>query len=297
MLAVVGNSYIEAWFIPYGETVQGRLAEALKGRVRVYSFAGSAAPLSQYLIWARHAVHDYGATALVINVEGNDFDRSLAKYWIWPGYWHYVPDAERELHLRLFERHPSLVGTIVKSSAVGRYLAYQLDLVQFFIQPHGPESGVSTNLKPAFAGNTSTDTSSERVDDSLMAVDAFFRDLPELVGLPPERVLFTMDGMRYPDVAAAAAGSYFDVMRRAFRAKATALGYEVIDLDDWFFTRYRQTGERFAFARDNHWNAAGHALVAEAVLASKLVRHLDQDTPAPARSDLPGQAGPRASAR
>ncbi len=70
----------QASMVPFRETVQGRLAAALAGRFRVYSFAASGAPLSQYLVWARHAVRVYGAQALVINVVGNDFDNSLATY-------------------------------------------------------------------------------------------------------------------------------------------------------------------------------------------------------------------------
>ena len=68
LLAVVGDSYIEARMIPYGETLQGRLATALGNEFRVYSFAAGGAPMSQYLIWARHAVTDYGARALIINM-------------------------------------------------------------------------------------------------------------------------------------------------------------------------------------------------------------------------------------
>ena len=74
LLAVVGDLYIQAAMVPYPETLHGRLASNLEGRLRVYSFGASGAPLSQYLIWARHAVRDYGAQALVINVVGNDFD-------------------------------------------------------------------------------------------------------------------------------------------------------------------------------------------------------------------------------
>ena len=76
LLAIVGDSYIEAMMVPYADTLYGRLASTLQGRFRVYSFGASGAPLSQYLIWAGHAVREYGARAVVINVVGNDFDES-----------------------------------------------------------------------------------------------------------------------------------------------------------------------------------------------------------------------------
>ena len=68
-------------------------------KFRVYSFAGSGAPLSQYLVWAGYAVKEYGARAVVINVVGNDFDESLSAYRLGPGFWQYAPDANGVLQL------------------------------------------------------------------------------------------------------------------------------------------------------------------------------------------------------
>jgi hypothetical protein len=81
LIAVVGDSYIEAKMVRFAETVQGRLAAALGSRGRVYSFAFSGAPLSQYVVWARHAKEAYrpdGPDGLVVAVVDNDFDESLA---------------------------------------------------------------------------------------------------------------------------------------------------------------------------------------------------------------------------
>src|SRR5204862_5996029 len=70
LIAVIGDSFIETQMVPYAESLQGRLAAALKDRFRVYSFAGSGAPLSQYLIWAGFAVREYGARRAYISVRG-----------------------------------------------------------------------------------------------------------------------------------------------------------------------------------------------------------------------------------
>ena len=61
-------------------------------------------------------------------------------------------------------------------------------------------------------------------------------------------------------------------MRTAFRAKAEALGYEVLDLDGRFVERHARTGERFEYLRDGHWNPAGHEVAFEAVLSSRLLQ-------------------------
>ena len=134
MLAVVGDSMIEAAMVPYRDTLHGRLATALAGKLRVYSFATAGAPLSQYLIWARHAVREYGAEALVINVVGNDFHESHSAYKTSPGFWHYVPDANGELQLRLFEYRPGRLRDVVVASALARYLLFNMQVGLHWIE-------------------------------------------------------------------------------------------------------------------------------------------------------------------
>src|SRR5262249_6586703 len=56
LLAAVGDSQVEAAMVPSGKTFYRRLAQQLDRKGRVYSFAASGAPLSQYLIWAQYAV-------------------------------------------------------------------------------------------------------------------------------------------------------------------------------------------------------------------------------------------------
>ena len=55
LLAVVGDSYVEAVMVPYAQTMQGVLAGKAAPGGRVCSFAASGAPLSQYVVWAREA--------------------------------------------------------------------------------------------------------------------------------------------------------------------------------------------------------------------------------------------------
>jgi hypothetical protein len=276
LLGVVGDSMIEAAMVPYADTLQGRLAKAVEGKARVYSFAAAGAPLSQYLIWARHAVQDYGAQALVINVVGNDFDESHVAYATYPGFWHYVPDANQQLRLTLFEYRPSFRGQIAVSSALGRYLIFNLQagaawnsLRQFLFSRTAAES--------RYAGNTATDASAERLSRSFATLDAFFRDLPGYAGLPPSRILFVVDGLRYPEVAAASAGSYFDRMRKALLEKAAALGYATLDLDPHFFAHHRRTGERIEFVRDAHWSSIGHGIAFDAVMASPFLTRFQSE--------------------
>ena len=178
--------------------------------------------------------------------------------------------------------NPYQAGTLIslaRHSALARYVIINLGIQNrlFGIRPLGELIfGKSANAAPRYAGNTDASADKKRVQDSLAAIDAFLRDIPERVGLPTDRVLFTLDGFRYADAAQAGAGTYFDLMRRAFMEKAAPLGYEVIDLDTRFIPRHARTGESFEFYEDNHWNAAGHEVAAQAVMESKLLARLGQ---------------------
>jgi hypothetical protein len=279
LIAVVGDSFIEAQMVAYPETLQGRLAAILGPKFRVYSFAGSGAPLSQYLIWAGYAVKEYGARAVVINVVGNDFDESLSAYRLGPGFWQYAPDEAGVLRLRLNPHRAGTLISLARHSALARYFIINLGIQNrlFAIRWLGEMIfGKQANAQPRYAGNTDTSVEGQRVTASLAAIDAALRDIPERVGLPPDRVLFTLDGFRYGAAAQAGQGTYFDLMRRAFIEKATAQGYEVLDLDTRFIPRHARTGESFEFYDDNHWNAAGHEVAFQAVMESRLLARLQQ---------------------
>jgi hypothetical protein len=274
LLAVVGDSFIEAAMVPYAQTLQGRLAAALAPRQRVYSVGTAGAALSQYLILARHAVEEYGAQVVVISVVFNDFDQSYFAYRPSDAYWYYVPDGAGGLHLRLFEHHRSMLRSLALKSALARYLLINLRIDQVIHQTPFLERLVATaaHAQPPGADDPPPGADAERMRISYAVIEAFFRDLATMVKLPPDRVLLTLDGFHYPQAADAARGHYLDRMRRAFAARAAALGYGLIDLDPFFFADFARRGERFEIPGDGHWTANAHGVVATAVLASDVMQ-------------------------
>ncbi len=275
LLAVIGDSFIEAAMVPYRETVQAHLAQELDGRARVYSFAASGAPLSQYLVWAEYARDKYAPDALVLSVVGNDFDESLASISICPGQHHFIPNQSGELELHRFDFEPGALGRVVYSSALARYvnlnlrLATRVKAATRSIFGRAAPEGTET-----FVGNTWARVTPERLAQSDQVIDTFLRLLPEKSGLPSTRILFVLDGMRpelYDEKALEAVSqSYFARMRDHFMTKARALGYEVVDLQRSFIDQHRRDGSRFEFPTDYHWNGNGHAVVAHAIQGSAL---------------------------
>jgi hypothetical protein len=265
LLAVIGDSYIQAQMVPYDQTLHGRLAAAAQDNFRVYSFAASGAPLSQYLIYSRYAVTEWGAKTLVINVVGNDFDESHTNYKSMPGFWYYHPAADQSLQLQLAPLARGSFTPLAQRSALARYLFINLGLNNLGV------GRLASGPTATFAGNTATSTDTARVQASLQVIETFLSDLKQIPGLAPERVLFTVDGFRYPDAARAGKGSYFEAMRSAFIATAQAGGFEVSDLDPRFFVAHETASERFEFPMDGHWNENGHRVAFEATMNSRVL--------------------------
>ena len=80
LLAVIGDSFIEAAMIPCPHTLHGRLSAQQNGHRRVYSFAANGSSMLDYLHYATYARQRFGAEWLVITVIGNDFDDMLVRY-------------------------------------------------------------------------------------------------------------------------------------------------------------------------------------------------------------------------
>ena len=272
LLAVVGDSYVEAAMVPYAATVHGRLAAQYAGRFRVYSYAASGAPLSQYVVWARVAKEEWGASKLAVVVISNDFDESLASYKQGPGFHHYVRNNDGELQLQRVDYAPSTLKRLGRRSALIRYLVLNLHVGERIpALLSGSMNPIAEANAQTYLGNTLADANAARIRDSQEAVDAFLGDLVAIAGWQPRDVVFLVDGIRYPRDLAAARNSYFMRMREYFIETANAAGFSVIDLDPLFFSHHERTGERFEFPTDAHWNAAGHQVAAEGLASSGLL--------------------------
>ena len=266
LFAVVGDSYVEAAVVPYAETLQGRLARLAGPDGRVYSFAASGAPLSQYLVWAREARLRWKAQALAIVVVGNDFDESVAAYKAGRGFHYYVEDAAGELTLRRFDYQPGWLRSVAKRSALLKYLLLNLNALDRLglLWKQLPSLAASARAE-RFVGNTSATAGKLRIERSKGAIRAFLRDLVTYAGWQPDRVVFVVDGIRYPSRKPAVLASYFVQMRTYFMAEARQSGFEVIDMDEHFFARHPTDGKIFQFKDDAHWNGLAHGMAANAV--------------------------------
>lgn len=283
LLAVIGDSMIEALMVPFEGTVHGRLARQLEGRARVYSFAFSGAPLSQYLAWAKHAVESYNASALAIFVMSNDFDESIKRYASKPGFYQYDRTHPGD-DWSLVRNDYAPIGSfdVVNASSLLQYLYRNVhitsaeDLKDALLTALTPVSDKKTSKDRSEANGTSDDDS-EKLVESRQIVDRFLRDIVQMTELPPDRILFVVDGPRgriYRNLPRASGKDYATQMLSYFIATARAQGFEVIDMYEVFEADFAVHHRSFQFPTDGHWNSYAHGIAARSVTNSTTLRSL-----------------------
>jgi len=268
LVAVVGDSFVEALMVPWGQTIQGDLSQQLEGRMRVYSFARSGAPLSQYVAYAEWASREFRPQKLVVVVVSNDYDESLIWNKSAEGFHYYDQAADESLELLRVDYEPGLMVNIVSRSHL---LMYLLTNVRVLNMPQQLRHRFLSN-KGDFVGQTGALADADRVADSMRAVDAALIDFPRRTGMVPGDICFVVDGLR-PNLYSASAlnaaqGSYAQIMRDYFMKNARAQGYSVVDMQPVFMSDYDRYGELLEPECDGHWNARAHGLAAKAVLQS-----------------------------
>ena len=266
LLAVIGDSFVEALTVDAGKSAAEVLDSKVAGKGRVYSLGVSGAPLSQYLVFADFARTTFRPDAMAFFIISNDFDESLLKYNAEPRF-HYFEDKATGAQLRRVDYALPPAKEILRKSAFVRYVVLNVRVGRSL-----------ERMRKAFSGRASAPyllaqdlmppaTLAQRIRDSKQAVDHFLDQLPARSGLPSAAIVFIMDAMR-PAIYSEewlrlAENGYHAQMRRYFEAAATARGYQVVDLQPVFIARHRRDGARFELPTDSHWNELGNRLVAD----------------------------------
>jgi len=254
LIAVVGDSYVEAIQVDYEDTFYGTLSGKLKNQATVYSFGFSGAPLSQYLVWAKHAVDFYGADYVAINVVSNDFDESLSKYGLSEGFYRYEECQQNSFCNKRNDYSIGKFRPIITSSALLRYLFFNVQVTGLVANYNARQT--------RYVSNVLETADPEVITDSKMAVDLFFRDLLEEVKLPRENIVFLVDGRVYDMNKSKFESSFFGQLRAYFIDSLENHNYQYIDLKEHYADHFKRHEEHFESANDAHWNELGHEIAA-----------------------------------
>jgi hypothetical protein len=293
LIAIIGDSYIEGMQVDYSNTTEANLLKNCSDSARIYSFGAQFAPLSQYLSWAQYVGQTFTPKVMVVNIVGNDFDESLLSHQIAsngggiPGMQFFeFTNGNTQLVVAPFVAD-SFFKRMLRHSALAQYLVRNVGIFNQINEYRNRENdsfegnqehfnagskNASGQVRPAvrkkpkeFVGNSERSYTPERLSLSQKAVDEFLKRLPTLANLPPQSIVLSVDAER-PQIYTAKGrqdlDSFFSVMRSYFIQQARAKGFQVIDLRPAMIAQFNRTGEHFEFIDDNHWNAAGHQLLA-----------------------------------
>lgn len=256
LVAVIGDSYVEAFQVDTDKTYPSLLREALAGRWDVYSFGVSGAPLSQYLHLGRHVVEEFDPDVIVINVVHNDFAESILRLNSRDRHWLLLDSSGGRMTEVPPRANPSFtqyspLKTLLRRSAVVRYLVFNLaarDIVERLGARHA-----------AVGANISLATVAANRDDIRRATRYIFTRMREAFG--ERRVLIVMDAPR-DGIYTGHIDDELKFLHALTAGTAREVGFTVLDLTEPMRRAYAGDQVRFESPWDGHWNEYGHAFVA-----------------------------------
>lgn len=267
-IAIIGDSFVEALQVPYNESLAERLEGAGQGGLQVYRFGISGAPLSHYLAMARHVAQTYQPDMVVLVLVHNDFDESFIN----------VAGRYTSSFLKFQMAGDRVVGEIppapyqatwrdrLRQSATLRYLYYRQRL-----NPAAVLTRLSPFSAPVYQANVDIEAVASQREKISGATDYAFSQFQSLAREHNFRPVLMMDGDRRSiAVSMDDAGLYRDgaLWLNAMAAQAASkAGLPFIDLHPLFREEWTMNHQPLNFISDNHWNAQGHRVAAQALAA------------------------------
>jgi len=279
LVAVIGDSYVEAMLNEYDKTFYGLLSNSLNKKARVYSFGVSGAQLSQYLAWADFVNTEFNPDILVIPIIANDFDESFYKYKRTRGF-HYFNESDRSGSIYSVERKDSFLRKIMLESSLGRYLFYHLNvgnhlktlkntIVKFLNNDDTPVR---------YIGNVVAEVPKKQEEDGYKATDLFLLNISKKSTLRSNNIVFVIDAVRpsiyNKDDLNNSVTSYWSKMREYFIKQSVDKGFNVIDMQSVFINNYNSNKAKFEYVNDGHWNDLAHELVFKEIYNHKVLKDI-----------------------
>lgn len=246
---VLGDSFIEAFSLPYAETLQGQLEQALGGRV--YAAAASGNRLADTVELLRHFGPRLQPSTVVVFVKPFELSQLLAPAARGHSAFVSGPDGLHIVHTPYVE---SRLKQLLLHSALIRYTYYNLKLPDWI-------SGAVQRLRNTEVEPVAT--------DAAPVLEYYFRALRQAAPDPATRIVMLIDGDRASLYAGHASQTVLQQQADValFVQLAHAHGLATVDMAPVFAQHWARYHERMdSLPADGHWNRVGHRLAAQAVL-------------------------------
>lgn len=261
LVALIGDSYVEALQVNVGESMTDDLRRLQAGRREVYGFGFSGAPLSQYLQMSRYVRKVFHPEILVFNIVYNDFDQSLRELDPLPYFLQLTSVAGDLQEAAPIPYESSRIKRLAARSAFVRYLWINLHLPDIAQQWRAPVGDPDR-----FYGNVDVvelQRHREVVERAtFMLVEQIRRENPDT------EILFMIDAPRVEIYEGKPGEGRLAWVHQLLRSACERSGCRYLDLTGPFRERYARDHVPFNFPNDYHWNTVGHALAAEVLDAA-----------------------------
>lgn len=261
-IAIVGDSYVEAFQVDSDHSTAEYLEACLDAEVFRFGLSGS--PLSQYLQIIREEVVDYQPRIVIVLLIHNDFvesyrlrvgryTQSFMRFEINDGGITEVPpvpyDPPRLLWLR---------GSAWYRFAVDRMQLPIRNLKEFVLR------GGRTD----YVANVPASMLDEEWDNIERVARYFFDELSSAGKRWDFLPVVAIDGVRQmiysPEEVSDQEADAIRINELCRRLGAER-GVRVVDLQNAFARDFAERGQRFEYVHDGHWNERGHEVAAESL--------------------------------
>jgi len=251
LIAVIGDSYVEALQVDTGKSFSALLGAALADSFDVYSFGLSDTPLSGYLHIARHVCRVYEPDILIFNLVYNDFDESIRELRFNPNF---LQVSVRDRTVREIPPVPRTYNRLKRVLFHSATMRYVYHLAPFFFHrfnwnaERAPEYRENIDVARAQTNRGTIRQGTKYLIDTICRENA------------ARSVYFYMAAPRsaiYADSVGVAEVRWMNDMVAELAADAPCV---LIDQTEYFAGDYRANGRRFESPYDPHWNEYGHAV-------------------------------------
>ena len=259
-IAVIGDSYIEAWQVDAEKKYPSLLGDSLGKNYQVYSFGVSGSPLSQYLHVSRYVEKKYNPDIYIFNLVHNDFHESINGLGFFPMYMTIKMDNDSTFSevapVKPDRTHAKVPGgEWLRKSSLFRYLYYNLNLMDKFKSTKAGAKEVEMNVAVG-------DIMDKK--DSLTKVTAYL--LKKIKAeLGAKEVIIVMDAPRSNIYNGDLDKSKVAWLNTMVGNHCKELNFPFIDLTPYMADDWNKNKKHFESKYDNHWAEYGHQVVAGAV--------------------------------
>jgi lysophospholipase L1-like esterase len=259
-IAVFGDSYIEALMNDYRDKLPGALNDYLRTPREVLDFGMSGAEMPDYLGTAALVSAEFSPDWAVFVITAGDFTNGFNAA---PGYFEW--DARQSPPIRLVpELDRSEFNKFSRTVGLVRYLRGNLLL--------RPKEMIKLRRGADHAAGSAACRDEVLSNNDEQLLQAFARELPRALRLPPARVIMVFDADRKRIYAGAGANAKPLCRARATLANerlaelARQSGIHVVDAEPLFRRHFEAgLGPLDRSPLDAHWNPAAHRLIAREV--------------------------------